>query len=387
MSSYDVGAMKAAVERMGSRFTIFGGEPLLLPARDLEDLWSWGLEKFHQNGIQTNGTLINDDHIRMFRRYRVAVGISIDGPGGLNSLRWAGSPEATREATEKTEAAIRRLCQEKIYPSLIVTLHRLNAAQDKLPVLAHWFMNLDRMGVHTVRLHILEVDDPDLRSEYALTAEHNTQAFLYLEQSARRHHRLRFDVFRDIRSLLVGNDRDVTCTWKTCDFYATQAVRGVEGNGRASNCGRTYKSGINYVKADRISYERYIALAATAKEDGGCKGCRYFVMCKGQCPGTALEGDWRNRSEYCAVWMRLLEYAEDELRRRDPDSIVSGTERQALEARFIDAWSNGQDASMAALLEGLRGRPVPSNGNDNEENHRRLGSNRRATVEHCVATE
>ena len=56
--SYDLEAMKAAVEREGGPFTVFGGEPLLVPEEDLETLWAWGLERWDTNGIQTNGVLI-----------------------------------------------------------------------------------------------------------------------------------------------------------------------------------------------------------------------------------------------------------------------------------------------------------------------------------------
>ena len=94
---YDLEKMKAAIEQEGGSFTLFGGEPLLLPEDDLEYLWAWGLEKYGSNGMQTNGTLINDNHIRMFKQYKVMVGISIDGPRDLNDIRWAGSIEKTRE--------------------------------------------------------------------------------------------------------------------------------------------------------------------------------------------------------------------------------------------------------------------------------------------------
>src|ERR1700722_6754393 len=83
---YDIAAMKAAVEKEGGPFTLFGGEPLLLPRKDLETLWAWGLEKYGSNSVQTNGALINADHVRMFKQYRVSVGISIDGPGELNDI-------------------------------------------------------------------------------------------------------------------------------------------------------------------------------------------------------------------------------------------------------------------------------------------------------------
>lgn len=74
-SRFDVAKMKAALDRIGSSFTIFGGEPLLVPEPVLEELWAFGLERFGTNGIQTNGTLINDRHIALFKRYSVNVGL------------------------------------------------------------------------------------------------------------------------------------------------------------------------------------------------------------------------------------------------------------------------------------------------------------------------
>ena len=132
--SYDLEAMKAAVEREGGPFTLFGGEALLVPGAMTSRRCGRGASSgTARNGIQTNGVLINDAHVRMFRKYKVEVGISIDGPGELNDARWAGTLERTREATAKTEAAIERLCREGMPPSLIVTLHRGNATADKLP--------------------------------------------------------------------------------------------------------------------------------------------------------------------------------------------------------------------------------------------------------------
>src|SRR6185295_1144419 len=82
--SYDLERMKAAVERQGGPFTLFGGEPLLVPLPDLEELFRWGHEKYGGSSIQTNGALISDAHIRLFKTYNVDVGVSVDGPGLLN---------------------------------------------------------------------------------------------------------------------------------------------------------------------------------------------------------------------------------------------------------------------------------------------------------------
>jgi len=88
--------MKSALTAENRPFTLFGGEPLTIPVQDLEELWSWGYDRFGSNSVQTNGILIRDEHIRMFKEYKVGVGISIDGPGKFNDLRRLGSLEETR---------------------------------------------------------------------------------------------------------------------------------------------------------------------------------------------------------------------------------------------------------------------------------------------------
>jgi uncharacterized protein len=350
---YDLERMKAAVEALGGGFTLFGGEPLMVPEPDLETLWAWGLQKFGGNGIQTNGTLVTHNHIRMFKQYRVQVGISVDGPGELNDVRWVGSLRRTREATARTHAAIERLCREGIPPSLIVTLHRGNATRDKLPVMHDWFRYLDSVGVTSARLHVLEVEHESIRRKYALGTGENLEAFLSFLALEKELPRLKLDVFQDMRHLLLGVDQNTTCVWNACDPYTTRAVQGVEGDGQRSNCGRTNKDGIDFTKADGEGFERYLALYHTPQEHGGCQGCRFFLMCKGQCPGTAIEGDWRNRTEHCELWKGLYERLEEELFGAGLSPLSARPERGVVEQMFLDAWAAGRNTTIAAVLQGL----------------------------------
>lgn len=352
--TYDLEKMKAAVEREGGGFTLFGGEALLVAKPDLEELWRWGLEKYGHNGIQTNGSLIDDGHVRMFKQYKVHVGISIDGPGELNDVRWNGTLQKTREATARTEAAIARLCQEGIPPSLIVTLHRGNATADKLPAMHDWLRSLAALGVTSARLHILEADNDYVREKYALSTEENLaalQSFLELQAELPT---LRFDLFNDMKRMLLGRDRSTTCIWNACDPYTTRAVRGVEGDGQSSNCGRTNKDGIDFTKASAEGFERYLALYHTPWEHGGCQGCRFFLMCKGQCPGTALDGDWRNRTEHCALWFTLYERLETQLVQEGQEVISRHWRRPQVEQAFLESWTRGRNTTMQDTLERLR---------------------------------
>lgn len=350
---YDIELMKAAIEREGGPFVLFGGEPLLMPIADLETLWRWGLERFGENGVQTNGALVTEAHIRLFKKYQVRVGISLDGPGELNDVRWAGSVERTRQTTRKIEAVIRRLCQEGIPPTLIVTLHRGNATSDKWPALENWLLEVESMGVRTARIHLLEVDHADVRASYALTSEENCAAVRRLGDLESRLTTLRLDLFEDIRRLLTGDDDGVTCVWGACDPYTTAAVNGVEGHGQRSNCGRTNKDGIDFVKSSKEGFERYWALYHTPQEHGGCQGCRYFLFCKGQCPGTAVDNDWRNRSEHCAAWMEAFDRVERELLAAGRTPLSVSPDRPKIEAFFLKAWQAGRNTSLQHALSSV----------------------------------
>src|SRR5688572_11652323 len=80
---YDVDAMIAALDKETSEFALFGGEALLIKLPDLERLLAYGLKRFGKNGVQTNGTLITDAHVELFKKYKCHVGVSMDGPGVL----------------------------------------------------------------------------------------------------------------------------------------------------------------------------------------------------------------------------------------------------------------------------------------------------------------
>ncbi|HDR7761365.1 radical SAM protein [Bacillus cereus] len=362
--NYDIDKIKLEIVKQGDSFVLFGGEPLLIDETDLESLWSWGYEKFGMNGMQTNGVLINNNHIRMFKQYRVHVGVSIDGPGELNDVRWFGSLEKTRGTTARTEQAIERLCQEGIPPSLIITLHRLNATEDKLPIMHEWIKKLESLGVTSVRLHILETESEVIKQKYGLTPEENIHALLSFNALELKLQRLKFDIFRDMENLLLGQDKYSTCVWRGCDPYATTAVKGVEGNGQSSNCGRTNKSGIDFTKADQSGYERYIALYHTPQEYGGCKGCRFFLMCKGQCPGTAIDNEWRNRTQDCEVWKQLFISIENRFMESGYQTISLHPNLKYLELEMLKSWEQGMNPTLQETMEWMRKKTEEGNKKD-----------------------
>lgn len=70
-----------SLNRKETDITLHGGEPLLIGNHLLERALKMIRKRPNMTiGIQTNGTLIDDETIALFKKYNVNVGISLDGP-------------------------------------------------------------------------------------------------------------------------------------------------------------------------------------------------------------------------------------------------------------------------------------------------------------------
>ena len=346
---YDLEKMLEATRAHGQPFAIFGGEPLLIPIGDLEKIAAFGLETFGGSSLQTAGNLIEEAHLEIFDEYQVGVGISIDGPGRLNDARRIGSLEETREATLRSEAAIDALIARGRIPSVIVTVHNVNASPDRLEDLAVWLRELVDRGVRSVNIHNLEVDS-EAGQDLLLPKVDELAAWGVLyETFLEVQDRADFLPFTEIRALLQGDDRAANCVWNACDPLTTGAVQGIDGQGNSSNCHRTDKEGIAWSKATTVGHERQLILHQIPIELGGCRDCRFFFACKGQCPGTGTDGDWRRHSDACPLWTFLFETIERDLVRAGIRPLSLSEDRQRVERELLDAWSRGANPSIYSL--------------------------------------
>lgn len=353
---YDLERMQGALlSEMGTpngSWTMHGGEPFLMPVEDVEAMWRWGHERGQTLGVQTNGTLITDRHIALAKQYGVHIGVSIDGPGEMNDLRWQGTLEKTRESTAASEKAIDRLRARGVATSVIVVLHNLNVAKERRATFKLWIKYLDAIGVNGVRFHPMEVDHKAF--EHLPTMEEYIEFYRDMRQFMATLPTLRIDIIEDIRALVRGKDNQVTCTWAACDSYTTAAVQGIDGQGNKTNCGRTNKDGVAHPKARTAGYERYLALYHTPYESGGCSGCRFFSMCKGQCPGEGIDGDWRNRSSYCKLYMALFEDMERELVEAGEQPVSLSSARETVEQVMLQHWAAGKRINIASALSYIK---------------------------------
>lgn len=362
---YQREAVLASIEKLNSHWSLFGGEALILHKRELEELLKLAFDKWGQSGIQTNGTLITEDHIELFRKYKTYVGISVDGPVDLNDSRWAGNQDATRKLSERSHWAIKRLAEEAkthphMRPSLIVTLHAGNCAKDKWPRFVEWLHELDAMGITYINPHVMELDS-QAHTLFLPVAE---LADRMVDLWNMEFTNLKFSKFDEVLDLLQGKDEKVTCHWHACDPLNTAAVQSIDYDGAPSVCKRTFKGGQRWLPAEGTGYHaplvghngsrhhtRQLGLHVTPQELGGCQGCEFWLMCMGQCPGEGEGQDWRKRSSYCHVWKRLFTEGERRLKLMGIKPLSQWKDRQHIEQLMYDAWVRSENPSVASLVK------------------------------------
>jgi uncharacterized protein len=349
---YDMEAMYEALKAegvgKGKGFTLFGGEALLFPLPDLERLLEWAAAQGATMGVQTNGTILTDRHLELFTRFKVGVGVSMDGPEELNDAREARNKDATRATTALSQRNLERMLDAGLSVSLIVTLHRLNAGTiHQEAKLVAWLLALRDRGLRYVNLHTLEPHGDDL----SLTQDRQTKVMRRLRRVLTGFAQV--SPFGDMRKALL-QESGSNCIWNFCVPQDTKAVQGVDGQGNRGNCGRTNKDGVGYIKADRANHARQLALFLTPQADGGCAECRFFVPCGGgNCPGEGIDGDMRNRTVHCETIKAMFTDLEQELFAEGKEPISMSLRRPGIEASLIARWT-GQPAASGNVPHGDR---------------------------------
>lgn len=303
--SYNLNAIfKKMKEYKALNMALHGGEPLALPKKDVERILAKMFEIKGRSSIQTNGTLIDDDFIRMFKKYKTNVGISYDGPGILSEFR-----PGTASLNEKIE----KLREEGIQGGLIIVVSKANAGNNyRLKKLKEYLLELHKLNTHG-RLHPC-ANAPGCELEEKRLID----VFLNLAKFCVKN-RLRWSPFADIVWGLQGKSR--VCTFMGCDIFSTPAATVILGDGSETNCLRASDQNQKILLRHPIKYNtRDEILKQVSQKYGGCKDCRYFSACHGGCPSSTINDDWRNRTYFCSLWKTLFRYFEQILR-SNPEAL------------------------------------------------------------------
>lgn len=328
-TSYDIKAILATIEKEtvgipeNQRYTnvcLHGGEPLMMKFEDLEKL----LDKIHSlyghTSIQTNGVLISDEIIELFKKYKTSVGVSIDGDTAeLNYGRWNGgdlTKEQIQRMTDKVLYNMKKCKDAGLSLSVIALLRKYNASQERLGGFIRFLLRLkDEFGISSVRINECIVYEEEYRREEELTNKEMGEVLCKLADVCLSSSEINWLPYRDIVDMLMGY-RDATCVFTECDVWRTSSERTIMADGSIGCClkGGAALDGIQALAGDKVGRERYVILRQVSQDLKGCKGCRFWFMCKGGCPGEAVDNDWRNRTRFCEAWKTLFSHIEDKIR-------------------------------------------------------------------------
>ena len=83
-------------------------------------------------------------------------------------------------------------------------------------------------------------------------------------------------------------------------------------------------------------------------------------MCKGQCPGTSIDHDWRNRTEHCDLWKQLFRDIEDSLLNRGESPLSVHPQRKEVERIYLEGLMSQPQFSMKYAVQEFNNRHQPA---------------------------
>jgi len=277
---------------------LHGGEPLMIGKDDVRRILFRMKELYGKSSIQTNGVLIDNDFINIFKECSTNVGLSHDGPGELSKYR------LYKFKNVNLDDKVRAMTKAGVSLSIITVVSKANAGTDQLlDKLKAWLLDLHKMNI-TGRLNPCGG-----APGYELSQDRAKEVYLNLALFCLQHN-LKWSPFTDIMHALQGKSR--VCTFMGCDPFCTPSAAELLADGSVTNCMRLNKEGI-LLRAPARDYLRNDILSQTSQEFGGCQGCQYWSACQGGCPGMAINNDWRNRTYLCDVWKALFQFYDKSL--------------------------------------------------------------------------
>lgn len=287
---------------------LHGGECTLLSLDEMECLLRSVYRRSGRTSIQTNGYLLTEKHVRLFRKYNTHVGISCDGPVGLNVLRHTGDPETADAITEKVNENIEVLRRAGVSVGVLCVLGQHNVGNaGKMEKFKEWVSWLREIGVRGGRFLVLKAPVPEIE-RYELSPSElgrvwkDLYGFLRELNWGNGDGIAAWSPLRDIRWSLKGEGNRAVCWLGNCDPWKTRACLPVFPDGQLGLCDRTFYKGIYIRPLGSPLQMREEVLKQT-----DCDGCRWWDLCKGGCPMEGEGGDWRNKTRICEAVKTLFE--------------------------------------------------------------------------------
>jgi uncharacterized protein len=298
-----------------------GGEPLMAG----KDFYRKAVEFQKQfgaagqvvtNGLQTNGTLLDEEWCDFFRASKFLVGVSLDGPAQVHDVN--RRDKAGRPTWHRAWAGLELLSRKGVEFNVLVTLNSANA-----PHAGNIYRYFVNRGVQYLQfIHILErkpgTDEP---TDFSCRPEQLGRWMLdvFEQWAARDVGRVSVRFIDDALHLLLYNRASTCVHSERC-----AAAYVLEWNGDLYACDhfvyKEWKVGnlreaplADLVTSDRV--EEFAALKTDLPV--ACRDCEFLSMCRGGCPKhhRPIGRDPGRTNHFCEGYKMFFRRALPELRR------------------------------------------------------------------------
>jgi uncharacterized protein len=307
----------------GGHVVLHGGEPFLLPFDLFEtlvkDLYRYEEKKnkkhVHSTGssIMTSLAYMTPEHLKLLKKYKIGVGVSMDGPE--NTTRGPRDEKDHKKFQEKFNTNLKLIKKSNLFSGSITVLTKTNASYEKIDELVKWGIK-NKIGGRFNPMFVPWHSCNESAKKLELDVDEITNAFLKLAEATFTYPEFQFALAHEFRNNLLGKRPLSPCIIDRCD-YLTTSCRAILGDGSIARCDRCFQDGYYLASIDRPTFVRSEILGQTE-----CKGCRYFEICGGGCPGEPVDNDIRHKTRYCKAYYALYQYIEKSLR-IIPDIMLS----------------------------------------------------------------
>lgn len=336
----------------GIQTALHGGECLTLGHCFVAILLNCIYSAEGKSSLVTNGTLVDDKFINIFKQFRCDVAVSMDGPWPLNRLRGYPDQEVMAKGyTDELQKKLYKMVDQDINVRMLCTFNTAN--QDYPDEMIRWIQDLANHGIICGRVNVLS-------GEYAPDPQKWLAFLKKLVSLTVLDPRLIWHPVSSISDIFIKG-YCTECSNLPCDPFCTHGSHTLLGDGRVTSCLMSQAAMFHGNRTERPVYWREDWLSKTPREEGGCQGCRYWTMCYGGCPGGGQ--DWREKDHQCESRFLTYQFIEEYLisigiEPRIPESVL--TESIDVWYQRIERTTEIPDDCSDDVINGIRMKKTPT---------------------------
>lgn len=292
-------------------FVIFhGGEPLLIPTQDyiycIESIKNKYSEFNVKYSIQTNGTIVNDEVVKMISQYDLKIGISLDGERQVHDCqRHFENGDSTYDIVVNN---IKTLKNAEVDTSIIqvVTKHSIKAGVSFLNLLANLQVPIKINPLLDVGM---ANENDSLKLQSGDYAKYLINIIKYIENN-----KLPVLVSPVCELILKTNK---VCDVRGCTFQKNciNYFLCIDSNGDIYPCGRfadakLYKYGnISVLSQEEIIEKKNVNNICFQPSE--CVNCKYLKLCNAGCLATRVANVKSRRLMLCDDYKEIFSFLEN----------------------------------------------------------------------------